>query len=76
MASILKHRKVMILVLELGENLAEHAKPRSIAIVPDASGWWTKFIDADGNIDSYDIPYATYNEALWAAKAAAEFGID
>ena len=26
MASILKHRKVMILVLELGENLAEHAK--------------------------------------------------
>jgi len=24
-------------------------------------------------VDSYDAPFASYNKALWTAKAAAEF---
>ncbi len=76
MAMIIRHRQINIVVLGVGEDLFAHCKPRDIAIVPDDTGWWTKFIDADGNVDSYDIPYPSYNAALWAAKAAAEFGID
>ncbi len=75
MATILIHRKVNIVVLELGEAVADHSQPGDIVIVPDATGWWTKFIAADGKVDSYDIPYPSYNKALWAAKAAAEYGI-
>ena len=30
-------------------------------------------IAEDGSVDKYDMPFPTYNEALWSAKAAAEF---
>ena len=76
MAKILKHRKVNIVVLEEGETIGEHCGPGDIAITPDARGWWTRFVGARGAVESYDEPYASYNEAMWAAKAAAEFGID
>ncbi len=75
MATIVRHRQVNIVVLDLHETIAAHCQPGDIAVVPDTAGWWTKFIDAAGNIDSYDIPYASYKEALWAAKAAAEYGL-
>lgn len=75
MATIIRHRKVNIVVLEPGESIASHCGPGDIAICAGADGWWNSFIDADGNVDSYDRPYRTYNEALWAAKAAAEYGV-
>lgn len=74
MATIVKHRKVNIVVLEEGEQVAALCGPGDIAINHAADGWWNSFVAADGAIDCYDIPYRTYNEALWAAKAAAEFG--
>lgn len=75
MATIIKHRKVNIVVLEEGELIASYCGPGDIAIRTAPDGWWNSFVDADGNVDSYDIAYRTYNEALWAAKAAAEFGV-
>jgi len=41
--------------------------------VRDASGWWTDFVGENGEVDRYDAPFDSYNKALWAAKAAAEF---
>ena len=75
MASVVKHRKVNIVTLAAEEPIAQHCKPGDIAICAAADGWWTSFIAQDGSIDSYDIPYPSYQEALWAAKAAAEFGV-
>jgi hypothetical protein len=51
MASIVKHRKVNIVVLDQDEPIVEHCKPGDIAICAADDGW------------------------LWAAKAAAEFGV-
>jgi hypothetical protein len=74
MATIVRHRKVNIVILGEGEQIADLCHPGDIAINHADDGWWASFIAEDGAIDSYDIPYPTYNEALWAAKAAAEFG--
>lgn len=76
MPTVVSHRRVNIVVLGAGETIAGHCKPGDIAIVSAPDGWWTSFIGKDGVVDSYDRPYASYNEALWAAKAAAEFGLD
>jgi hypothetical protein len=74
MASIIRHRRVNIVVLEQGEAIESTCGPGDIAIIAAQDGWWNSFVAGDGSIDSYDMPYPTYNEALWAAKAAAEFG--
>jgi hypothetical protein len=76
MASVLVHRKVNIVSLDAGEAIARFCKPGDIAIVADDAGWWNNFIGSDGEIDAYDRPYSSYLEALWAAKAAAEFGFN
>lgn len=76
MASILRHRKTNIVTLENGESMAGRCHPGDIAIVEGADGWWTHFIGEDGTVDSYDEPFASYNQALWAAKAAAEFAAE
>lgn len=75
MATLITHRKVNIIVLEPDEQIASHCRPGDIAIVGDRAGWWTRFIGEDGEVDSYDEPFATRNEAIWAAKAAAEYGV-
>jgi hypothetical protein len=74
MATVIKHRKVNIVLLDADEPIGAHCVPGDIAIVAAADGWWNHFIHSGGVIDSYDRPYQSYNEALWAAKAAAEFG--
>jgi hypothetical protein len=76
MATVLVHRKVNIVSLEAGEAIARFCKPGDIAIVATAEGWWNNFIGRNGDVAGYDRPYASYLEALWAAKAAAEFGFD
>ena len=74
MATIVRHRKVNIVVLDPGESIDVHCRPGDIAICAAADGWWNCFVAFDGSVDSYDQPYPTYNAALWAAKAAAEYG--
>lgn len=76
MPTVVCHRRVNIVVLGAGETIAAHCKPGDIAIVAEPDGWWTSFIGKDGVVESYDQPYPSYNQALWAAKAAAEFGLD
>jgi hypothetical protein len=73
MAIIVKHRNTNIVTLEPGEIITEHCRAGDIALVQQDDGWWTHFVGEDGAIDSYDAPFNSYNESLWAAKAAAEF---
>jgi hypothetical protein len=74
MATVIKHHSVNIVVLKGGEEIAGLCAPGDIAIVSDAAGWWLKFVGEGGHVDCYGEPYPSYNEALWSAKAAAEFG--
>jgi hypothetical protein len=76
MSTVIIHRKVNIVVLDEGESVANCCRPGSIGIVHNADGWWNHFVDQQGQVEGYDRPYLSYNEALWAAKAAAEFGLD
>lgn len=75
MAQTIVHRKINIVLLAAGEAVAPHCRPGDIAVEAAADGWHVHFLAADGSLDSYDQPYASANEALWAAKAAAEFGL-
>jgi hypothetical protein len=75
MANVVTHRKVKIVVLEQGEALSGHCRPGDIAIEADAAGWWLRFVGEDGAVESYDLPYPSCQEAMWSAKAAAEFGV-
>lgn len=74
MATSITHRHTRIVTLDPQEDIHAHCGPGDIALVPDGAGWWTKFVGEDGEVDSYDEPFESYNKALWAAKAAAEFG--
>lgn len=76
MASVVQHRNVNLVSLEAHEPIASHCGPGDIAIVTGADGWWLHFIGRDGAVNGYDRPYPSYNEALWAAKAAAEYGFE
>lgn len=73
MATTIRHRSTDIVTLEEGERIADKCVPGDIALVQENGGWWTHFIGEDGSVDSYDEAYPTYNQALWAAKAAAEY---
>ena len=73
MAIKIRHRGVNIVTLEAGDDIAALCSPGDIALEQDGGGWWTRFVDDDGNIESYDAPFENYNKALWTAKAAAEF---
>jgi hypothetical protein len=76
MPNVITHRGINIVTLEHGESIAEHCSDGDIAIVQDQSGWWTYFVGEGGMFDSYDAPFDSYNKALWAAKAAAEFSAE
>lgn len=73
MPTVITHRRINIVTLGQGESIAEHCRTGDIAIVEDQAGWWTHFVGENGEFDSYDEPFDSYNKALWAAKAAAEF---
>jgi homoserine acetyltransferase len=73
MPTTITHRRTNIVTLATGETVAAHCKPDDIALVEEKGGWWVHFVGEDGASDTYDEPYPTYNQALWAAKAAAEF---
>lgn len=73
MATRIQHRKTTIVSLEKGENVLEHCASGDIAVCEREDGWWTSFVGENGEISDYDEPFASYNKALWTAKAAAEF---
>jgi hypothetical protein len=67
------HRGISIATLAAGQSVETHCAPGQTAIREQADGWWLYFVDEDGHVDGYDSPFASHAEALWAAKAAAEF---
>ncbi|CAN7401554.1 hypothetical protein LJR289_002429 [Pseudoduganella sp. LjRoot289] len=75
MANKITHRGVSIVTLADGEAMLEHCTSNSIAIRHDDQGWWTCFVGENGEVDNYDQPFPSRDQAIWAAKAAAEFGI-
>lgn len=73
MSTTILHRRTRIVTLDPGEDIVALCRPDDIAIRPDADGWSVWFVGDDGALDGYDEPYPSQKEALWAAKAAAEF---
>ncbi len=73
MATTVEHHGVNIVTLQAGDSIAALCAPGDIVLEQDGAGWWTRFVDDDGSIESYDAPFESYNKALWTAKAAAEF---
>lgn len=73
MPTTLSHRRVNIVTLTQGETISEHCRAGDIALVQDEKGWWPHFVGEGGLSDTYDEPFPSYNQALWAAKAAAEY---
>jgi len=73
MPTTIVHRRINIVTLGPEESIAAHCAPDDIALVQEGSGWWVHFVGEDGTSDTYDEPFDSYNKALWAAKAAAEF---
>jgi len=73
MPTFTTHRNTRIVTLEQDETIQQQCRAGDIAIVRDTSGWWTDFVGENGEVDRYDAPFDSYNKALWAAKAAAEF---
>lgn len=76
MATVIRHRNINIVTLEPGEVIQEHCNAGDIALVQADDGWWTHFVGENGEVHSYDAPFDSYNESLWAAKAAAEFSAE
>lgn len=73
MATTIRHCGINIVTLQQGDRLDALCAPGDIVLEQDGTGWWTRFIDEDGSVESYDAPFESYNKALWTAKAAAEF---
>ncbi len=67
------HRGIRIATLAAGQSVETHCAPGQTAIREQADGWWLYFVDEEGKVDGYDSPFSSHAEALWAAKAAAEF---
>jgi len=70
------HRGITISTLTASQEVAAHCAAGQTAIREQADGWWLYFVDEDGSITGYDSPFASHREALWAAKAAAEFSAE
>ncbi|MGK5040421.1 hypothetical protein ACQ4WQ_08770 [Janthinobacterium sp. GB1R12] len=70
---LITHRGISIATLASSDPIESHCAPGHTAIREQGDGWWLYFVDEDGKVDGYDRPFASHDEALWAAKAAAEF---
>jgi len=75
-SSAIIHRGITISTLAADQEVETHCAPGHTAIREQADGWWLYFVDHDGTVAGYDIPYASHAEALWAARAAAEFSAE
>jgi hypothetical protein len=70
------HRGITISILTAGEEIETRCAAGHMAIREQADGWWLYFVDEDGSVSGYDSPFASQKEALWSAKAAAEFSAE
>ena len=70
---LITHRGISIATLASSDPIESHCAPGHTAIREQADGWWLYFVDEDGKVDGYESPFSSHAEALWAAKAAAEF---
>jgi hypothetical protein len=75
MATVITHRGVRIVTLEPDETLKQCCSADDIALCRCKSGWLVYFVSEDG-AEGYEDPFPGYQEALWAAKAAAEFAAE
>ena len=73
MPTTITHRGTRIVTLEAGEEPGTHCRPNDIAIGEVEGGWTLWFVAEDGSIEGYDEPYPSQKEAMWSAKAAAEY---
>jgi hypothetical protein len=73
MSTTITHRRTRIVTLDDGETPATHCAPGDIAIQPQDGGWAVLFVADDGTVEGYDEPFPSQQEALWTAKAAAEY---
>lgn len=73
MATIIVHHGVNIVTLEVDDAAGVVYQPGDIVLEQDNSGWWTRFVNDEGMLESYDVAFESYQKALWTAKAAAEF---
>lgn len=73
MATIITHRNTRIITLEPEDDIHTVCRAGDIALVEETDGWWTKFVGENGEVDSYDEAFESYNKALWTAKAVAEY---
>lgn len=73
MATSILHRRTRIVTLAAEDSITSVCQPEDIALVQQGADWWVHFVDSDRGSETYDAPFPSYNEALWAAKAAAEF---
>lgn len=73
MATRIRHHGVHIVTLQAGDSITALCGPGDIVLEQDGAGWWTRFVDDDGIVESYDAAFESYDKALWTAKAAAEF---
>lgn len=70
------HHGITISMLSADADIATHCAPGQSAIRAQPDGWWLYFVDSDGSVDGYEAPFASLDEAVWAAKAAAEFSAE
>lgn len=70
------HRGITIYTLTASQEVENLCPPGHTAIREQADGWWLYFVDCDGSVTGYDAPFPSHTEALWAAKAAAEFSAE
>jgi hypothetical protein len=70
------HRGITITTLTAEQDVAVQCTPGHMAIREQTDGWWLYFVDEMGGVSGYDSPFASYKEALWSAKAAAEFAAE
>lgn len=70
---LITHRGISIATLASSDPIESHCAPGHTVIREQADGWWLYFVDDDGKVDGYESPFSSHAEALWAAKAAAEF---
>jgi hypothetical protein len=73
MPNLIRHRRVNIITLGLGEPMTGDWHSGDIIVVQREDGWWTQFVGEHGELEGYDTPFESYEKALWTAKAAAEF---
>ena len=57
-----------IVVLEANETVANQCSGGDVAIKNDDRGAWVYFVSNDGEVDSWDDPFETVEEAIKAVQ--------